>query len=87
MFTPEFFRNEPAEYVLVANHYVETEAAIALSTAYNRARIAAGKQHVPNRAGKFIVIYDVRGQSVGDDLELRLEEDLGDLAEIRVRRT
>jgi hypothetical protein len=86
MFTPEFFRDEPAEYILVANHYVETEEAIALSTAFIRARIAYGRQHVPNEAGKFVVVYDVRGQLVADDFEQRCEEELGNLATIRVKR-
>jgi hypothetical protein len=87
MFTPEFSTADATEHTLIANHYVETQAALNLSVAYVRARIRFGRQHVPLPAARFVVVYDVRGQKVADDLESCLHQALGDVAEIRVKRS
>lgn len=78
MFTPEFTRNDGQEYVLVANHYVETADTLALSVAFNRARIAFGRKHVPGPNATFVVHYDMRGQNVASDIEERLRLALED---------
>ncbi|CAE6699888.1 hypothetical protein [Paraburkholderia aspalathi] len=86
MFTPEFSATDATEHTLIANHYVETEDALNLSVAFVRARILFGRQHVPLPT-RFVAHYDVRGQRIVDDLEGRLEKALGDVAEVRVKRS
>jgi hypothetical protein len=85
-FTPGFSATNAAEHTLIANHYVEKEQALNLSIALVRACIYFGRQHVPPLA-RFVAHYDVRGQKVADDLESRLEQALGDVAEVRVKRS
>lgn len=80
MFTPEFTRGDGQEYVLVANHYVETPDALALSIAFTRARIAFGRSQVPVPNAMFVVHYDVRGQRVGGNIEEQLKLALKDVA-------
>ncbi|MFL9956319.1 hypothetical protein PQR21_34510 [Paraburkholderia nemoris] len=86
MFTPEFSTTDATEHTLIANHYVETEDALNLSVAFVRVRILFGRQHVPLPT-RFVAHYDVRGQRVVDDLEGRLDKALGDVAEVRVKRS
>ena len=86
MFTPEFSATDATEHTLIANHHVETEEALNLSVAFVRARILFGRRHVPLPT-RFVAHYDVRGQRVVDDLESRLEKALGDVAEVRVKRS
>ncbi|MDR0243393.1 MAG: hypothetical protein LBJ65_17510 [Burkholderia sp.] len=87
MFTPELSARDRSEYILVVNHFIETIEAFELSVAYVRARVHYGRQHVPSRAATFVVYYDVRGQSVEDDLEVRLNNALHDVVEVRVKRS
>jgi hypothetical protein len=85
MFTPEFTKNDGQEYILVANHYVETADALALSIAFNRARIAFGRSQVPAPNAMFSVHYDVRGQKVANNIEEQLKLALKDVAATSVR--
>ncbi|MBB5404749.1 hypothetical protein OKW50_006811 [Paraburkholderia youngii] len=87
MFTPEFSTADATEHTLIANHYVETQVALNLSVAFVRARILFGRQHVPLSDPRFVVFYDVRGQKVADDIEDCLQQALGDVAEVRVKRS
>ena len=87
MFTPEFSTADATELTLIANHYVETQVALNLSVAFVRARILFGRQHVPLPDARFVVFYDVRGQKVADDIEDCLQQALGDVAEVRVKRS
>lgn len=87
MFTPEFSARDATEHILVMNHFIETDEALALSVAFVRARIDYGRQHVPSHAARFVAYYDVRGQHVWDDLETRLTDALGDVAEVKVKRS
>ncbi|WP_204357121.1 hypothetical protein [Paraburkholderia tuberum] len=86
MFTPEFSANDATEHTLIANHFIETEEALKLSLAFVRARVIFGLQHVPSPA-RFVTCYDVRGQKVENDLEDRLKNALGDVTEVRVKRS
>lgn len=86
MFTPEFTRTNPDSHVLVANHYVETDEAVNLSTAFIRARIAYGKEHVSDDAAEFVVVYDIRGQSVATTILEKLEDNLAEIATVKVKR-
>ena len=61
MFTPELVNDKSGEYVLVANHSLETDEAVALSIAYNRGRIEYAKKHLPPHVSRCIVHYDIRG--------------------------
>ncbi len=87
MFTPEFSARDKPDYILVTNHFIETEAALELSIAFVRARVNFGRQHVLSPAATFVAYCDVRGQKVGDDLEERLITALQDVAEVRVKRS
>jgi hypothetical protein len=87
MFTPEFSARDRTEHILVANHFIETEEALQLSLAFVRARVHYGRQHVPSPSARFVAYYDVRGQKIGDDLEVRLTNALKDVAEVRVKRS
>lgn len=64
MFTPEFSNTENGEYILIASHCLENEAAVKLSIEFNLARIAYGQAHVPQQFTHCRLIYDVRGQNV-----------------------
>ncbi len=86
MFTPEFVARDGSEFHLVANHDIGTETARALSIAFVRARVAFGRYNVPDPKARFVVHYDVRGQSVPEDVEAKLAEKLGDLCEVVVKR-
>jgi hypothetical protein len=87
VFTPEFSAKDGTEHILVVNHYIETEEALNLSVAFVRARISFGRLHLPVQSANLVAIYDVRGQAVPDFLETRLQDALGDVAEVRVKRT
>lgn len=47
MFTPEFINEERGEFLLVANHCLESRESIQLSIAFNLARISYGLSHLP----------------------------------------
>lgn len=66
MFTPEFVIDQKGEYVLVANHSLETRDAVEQSIRYNKARIAFGSKHLPQDIKFCRVVYDIRGQSVSN---------------------
>ena len=61
MFTPEFSSVERGEFVLVANHALGSPDQVALSVAYNSARIAFGRGNVPPSLPNCRVVYDIRG--------------------------
>jgi hypothetical protein len=64
VFTPEFVNQELGEYVLVANHSLESHESASMSVAFNLARIQFGQQHLPGSVRSCRVIYDIRGQTV-----------------------
>lgn len=66
MFTPEFSSTDAGEFVLVANHSLESHESTSLSVEFNRARIAFGLLHAPASMQRCKVIYDIRGQNVPD---------------------
>jgi hypothetical protein len=66
MFTPEMVSPDLGEFVLVANHSLESTEAARLSVEYNRARILHGRPHLPSESRKCRLVYDVRGQSVSE---------------------
>jgi hypothetical protein len=76
MFTPEFVSEERGEYVLVANHRLDSAECVRLSIAYNRARVAHGATHLPPHIQKCRIIYDIRGQSVSTQTQNQLRQGL-----------
>jgi predicted DNA-binding transcriptional regulator YafY len=68
MFTPEFSSAEKGEFVLVASHSLENSEAVGLSIEYNKARIAYGLSQVPEALRKCRLVYDVRGQQLGESV-------------------
>jgi len=79
MFTPEFVRKELGEFILVANHSLESTEAVRLSVEYNRARILHGRPHLPSEAWNCRLVYDVRGQSVS---ELKIDQVRAQLCDV-----
>lgn len=86
MFTPEFVSSVHGEFVLVANHCLESDDAIRLSIEYNRARIAYGRINMPDEIRTCRVIYDARGQRVTQDVENRVRSDLQSECILEFRR-
>jgi len=84
MFTPEFVNPERGEFVLVANHYIEKPDALALSIAYNRARIDFAVSQLPPEYSKCILHYDARGQYVPNATVQKLRQEFADIHEIRI---
>ena len=85
MFTPEFISDTAGEFVLVANHSLETAEAIELSIQYNKARIAAGLMHLPEHIQKCRVVYDIRGQVVDDQGIRRVKACLDDVCTLEFK--
>lgn len=86
MFTPEFLIEDLKEFVLVANHSLESAEAARLSIEYNRERIAHGQLHMPLGAWKCRLVYDIRGQSVSDLTIDQVVEAFDDLASVEFKR-
>ena len=86
MFTPELVSEELGEFVLVANHSLESAEAARLSVEYNRARILYGRPHLPSESWKCRLVYDVRGQSVDDLTIAQVRADLCDVATVEFKR-
>lgn len=85
MFTPEFIITEAGNYVLVANHSVETVQALEQSIAFNRARTEYAKAHLPKHIDKCILVYDLRGQKVPPGTVEKLHSVFSDLFEVSVK--
>lgn len=84
MFTPEFVRADAGNYVLVANHSVETAKALELSIAFNRARIEYAKTQLPKDIDKCTLVYDIRGQRVPPGTIEKLRSVFSDIFEVKV---
>ena len=86
LFTPELSSDERGEFVLIANHAIETPEALERSIQYNLARIQFGMAQLPAHYTKCILVYDLRGQTVSDAHIQRLERAFEHLHELRVKR-
>jgi len=85
MFTPEFIRTETGNYVLVANHFVESAKALELSIAFNLARIEYAKTQLLKAIDKCTLVYDIRGQRVPPGTTEKLHVAFSDLFELEVK--
>lgn len=86
MFTPEFVSEQDGTVLLVANHCLETPEAVALSTGFQRARIVAGRRHIPPSLQTWRVIYDARGQNLPDSSIVQIRASLADLCDLEFKR-
>jgi hypothetical protein len=84
MFTPEAVNEEEGTFTLVANHALEDPRARQLSVDYNLARIRYGLTQLPPRVDKCIVVYDIRGQRVSDDVIASLRRSFAHIHELRI---
>ena len=66
MFTPEFISDDRGEYILIANHNLESAEAARFSISYNKSRIAFAESHLPPHIKQCRLIYDIRGQTVSE---------------------
>jgi len=80
MFTPEFINEERGEFLLVANHSLATPESIKLSIAYNIARIYWGLPQLPPHIHTCRVVYDIRGQSISDQIQSHVRHALEQVA-------
>ena len=85
MFTPEFVKTESGSYVLVANHFVETNSALELSIAFNRARLEYAKTQLPKTIINCTLVYDIRGQKVPASAIEKLRSAFSDIFEFKVK--
>ena len=86
MFTPEFVNEERGEFLLVANHCLESRESIQLSIAFNLARISYGLSPLPPHIRSCRVVYDIRGQSVSDAVLTRVSQALQQVAIVEFTR-
>lgn len=86
MLTPEMASPDLGEFVLVANHSLESTEAARLSVEYNRARILHGRPHLPSESWKCRLVYDVRGQSVSELTIDQVRARLCDVATVEFKR-
>ncbi|MFT3802663.1 MAG: hypothetical protein QM766_15770 [Burkholderiaceae bacterium] len=85
MFTPEFVIEEKGEFLLVANHALGTAEQVALSVAYNLARVEFGRSHIPASIAQCRVIYDIRGQDVPPSTRDAIVRRLAEVADVEFR--
>ena len=85
MFTPELVNLESGEYVLVANHNLESESAARLSIEYNAARIAYGQRHLPAGVNKCVLVYDLRGQNVPPEVLNKIRDAFHGIHELKMK--
>ncbi len=86
MFTPEFTLDNKGEVVLIANHSLESDEAIELSIAYNKARIAYGLKHIPSHLRVFRLVYDIREQSISEHTITKVTEALNETCDLVFKR-
>jgi hypothetical protein len=84
MFTPESTNEEGGTFMLVANHALEDAKARQLSADYNLARIKYGMAQLPPNINKCILVYDIRGQHVGDEVVAWLRSIFAHIHELRI---
>lgn len=80
MFTPEFINEECGEFILVANHSLASQESIKLSIAYNLARISWGLTQLPPYIRTCRIVYDIRGQSISDQVQAQIRQALEHVA-------
>lgn len=86
MFTPEFINEERGEFLLVANHNLESPESIQFSIAYNLARISYGLSQLPPHIRTCRVGYDIRGQSIPDVVLTQVNRALEQVAIVEFNR-
>lgn len=72
--------------MLVANHSLENAESVQLSIAYNKARIAFGRSHMPSEIQHCQLIYDVRGQTVSEASIAKIRGELDSLCNLEFKR-
>ncbi|HHR6404535.1 TPA: hypothetical protein ACS8BP_001472 [Providencia alcalifaciens] len=80
MFIPEFINEECGEFILVANHSLVSQESIKLSIAYNLARISWGVTQLPPHIQTCRIVYDIRGQSISDQVQAQIRQELEHVA-------
>lgn len=85
MFTPEFINEECGEFLLVANHALASPESIKLSIAYNIARISWGLSQLPPHIQTCRVVYDIRGQSIPDQVQAQIRQALEQIAMVEFK--
>jgi len=69
--TPDLINDDEGTFTLVSNHFVGTTSGLEMSIAFNKARLAFIRAHLPKSLTRCILFYDIRGQAVSN---ARLDE-------------
>ncbi|MGJ7975830.1 hypothetical protein ACK2MR_06895 [Providencia hangzhouensis] len=80
MFTPELINEDLGEFILVANHCLASPESIKLSIVYNIARISWGLTQLPPHIRTCRIVYDIRGQSISDQVQAQIRQALEHVA-------
>lgn len=86
MFIPEFLSEERGEFLLIANHSLESPESVKLSIAFIIARISYGLSQLPSHIQTCRVIYDIRGQSISDPIISQVSRALEQVAIVEFTR-
>ena len=86
MFTPELTNEKLGTFILVANHSLADSKSRQLSVDYNLARIKFGLSQLPSQINKCILVYDLRGQRVDDEVIAWLRSSFAHIHELRIER-
>ncbi|MCI1301283.1 hypothetical protein [Acetobacter sp.] len=70
MFTPELVTAD--SYILVHNHSLETPRAVEFALKFTVARVSFGRANLPTSDMKIKLYFDVRGQTLCPEAEMRL---------------
>lgn len=76
MFTPEFISEDRGEFILVANHNLESDESVQASIKFNKARMAFGISNLPEHLQSCRLIYDIRGQVVSEIITSNVKQAL-----------
>ncbi|MCS5991238.1 hypothetical protein LNP02_18900 [Klebsiella variicola subsp. variicola] len=74
-----------ANFSLVANHALASPESIKLSIAYNIARISWGLSQLPPHIQTCRVVYDIRGQSIPDQVQAQIRQALEQIAMVEFK--
>lgn len=86
MFTPEFIIEDRGEYILVANHNLESTESVQASIKYNKARIAFGTTQLPAQIQNCRLIFDIRGQAVSEATINSINQALAGICNLEFKR-
>ena len=83
MTCPEYSAPQDGQFIFVASHRVETDEALQLSIAFNRARIEHARKELPSNLRDCVLFYDLRGQRYPETTPAAIRHALESFCELR----